>query len=127
MIQTNSMLKVIDNSGAKSAICIKVNKGFKKRYAFCGELITVSVKTLRTKRRSTVNVKKGEICKALLVRTKIKKYSTSGESFNFLENSVILLNRQQKFLFTRIFGILPLFIRYTKFMRILSMSSGIVY
>lgn len=127
MIQTNSILKVIDNSGAKTAMCIKVNKGFKKRYAFCGDIITVSIKTLRPKRRSTVNVKKGEICKALLVRTKTKKILGSGESFNFLENSIILLNRQQKFLFTRIFGSLPFFIRYTKYMRILSMSSGVVY
>ena len=124
MIQSSSILKIIDNSGAKTAICIKVNKGFKKRYAICGELITVSVKTLRKKRRSTVNVKKGEICKALIVRTKSVKKLISGETFNFLENSAILLNRQQKFLFTRILGTLPLIIRSTKYMRLVSLCTG---
>lgn len=127
MLQSGTILKIIDNSGAKTAICIKVNKGFRKRYAKCGDLVTVSVKTLRAKRRATVNVKKGEICKALIVRTKINKIFISGESFNFLENSAVLFNRQKKMLFTRIFGSLPKFIRSTKFMRIISMSSGLVY
>ena len=67
MIQNGTYLNVIDNSGAKKVYCIQVKGGYKKRYARIGDIITVSVKMLRTKRRATSKVKKGEVLKALIV------------------------------------------------------------
>mgnify|MGYP003956924095 CR=1 FL=1 len=96
MIQTGSYLKVIDNSGAKDVCCIKVLGGYRKRYASVGGMILVSVKNLRRKRKATAKVKKGDVLKALVTRTKSKTTDFSGKSFQYLENSVILLNNQLK-------------------------------
>lgn len=126
MIQNSTLLNVIDNSGAKTVACIKVGKGFKRRYAVPGDIIIVSIKTLRTKRRSTLKILKGDVCKALIIRCKNFKISKFGLSLTFFENSVVLLTRQNKFLFTKIFGPIPIFFRYTKYMRVIAMSSGIV-
>jgi len=126
MIQKSSYLKVIDNSGAKVVSCIDVGKGFKKKVATLGDIITVSIKTLRNNRKLAIKVNKGDICKALIVRTKMyKKNFLSKDSFWFNENSVVLLNKQKKFLFTRIFGGLSSHFRNTKFIRILSLSTGV--
>jgi large subunit ribosomal protein L14 len=129
MIQNGTILTVVDNSGAKSAICIKVLKGFKSKYAFSGDLILVSIKSLRSKRRFASKVLKGELYKALVVRTKSKlnKSIGSNDSITFLENSVILLNKQLKFIGTRIFGSLPSSLRQSKFLKAISLSSGILY
>ena len=127
MIQKNTLLTVVDNSGAKTASCIHVGKGFKRRYAGLGDIILVSIKSLRNKRRATSKVLKGNICKALVVRCRYKtNHLSRSEEIKLLENSVVLLNLQNKFLFTRIFGPVPNFIRYTKFMKIISMSSGLL-
>jgi large subunit ribosomal protein L14 len=127
MIQVGTILNVIDNSGARKVICIKVMAGYRRRYAFVGDLVMVSVRNLRTKRKSTSKVKKGEIYKALVVRTKncIKQFS--GENLKFFENSVVLLNKQNKFIGTRIFGALPVSFRYTKYLRVLSLSNGTIF
>ena len=126
MIQVGTFLNVIDNSGAREACCIKIVKGYKKRYAFVGDLLFVSVKSLRSKRKSSSKVKKGDVCLAVILRTKSNLHSFSGDSFKFFENSVVLLNRQYKFIGTRIFGALPKQIRYTKYLRAASLSSGLV-
>lgn len=70
MIQMGSSLNVVDNCGAKKAYCIKVMKGFKKKYAFLGEIILIVVRSLRKRRRKLAKVKKGEIYKGLVVRTR---------------------------------------------------------
>lgn len=127
MIQNGSYLNVIDNSGARVAYCIKVSFGFKRRYASIGDLIVISIKSLRTKRRSTSKTKKGEIHKAVIVRTKKKQKNAFGDSFSFFENSIVLLNKQHKFIGTRIFGSVPKKLRYTKFLKIISLSSGLVF
>jgi len=127
MIQGGTILNVIDNSGAKKVCCIKVLAGYRRRYAFVGDLIMVSVKSLRTKRKSTSKTKKGEIYKALVVRTKYNVKKISGEKISFFENSVILLSKQNKFIGTRIFGSLPVSFRYTKYLRILSLSNGLIH
>ena len=67
MIQSHTILDVTDNSGAKKACCLKVLKGYQRRYAFPGDIIVVSIKSLRSKRRSTSKAKKGQIFKALVV------------------------------------------------------------
>jgi large subunit ribosomal protein L14 len=129
MIQNGTMLTVVDNSGAKSAICIKVLNGFKSRYAFSGDLVMVSIKSLRSKRRFASKALKGELYKALIVRTKskLKKSLGSNDSITFLENSIILLNKQFKFVGTRIFGSLPSSLRQSKFLKAISLSSGILH
>ena len=127
MIQVGTYLNVVDNSGAKKACCLKVLKGYQRRYAFPGDIIVVSIKSLRSKRRSTSKAKKGQIFKALVVRTKARiKKSFSGESLNFFENSVVLLNNQNKLIGTRIFGTLPKFFRYTKFLKLTFLALGLV-
>ena len=126
MIQMGTKLIVADNSGAKTVVCIKVQKGFKNNYSCLGDIILVSIKSLRSKRKSSATVSKGDICKALIIRTKVDKKTTFGESVNFFENTVVLLSRQNKYLFSRIFGLIPNKIRYTKYMRAVTMSAGTV-
>lgn len=126
MIQVGTNLNVIDNSGARKACCIKVLSGYRRRYAFIGDVVVVSIKSLRTRRKFASKAKKGEIYKALVVRVKSKKTSFSGESINFFENSIVLINKQNKLVGTRIFGSLPVFFRYTKHLRVVSLSAGLV-
>jgi large subunit ribosomal protein L14 len=126
MIQVGTILNVIDNSGARKACCIKVILGYQRRYANVGDVIVVSIKSLRTKRKSTSKAKKGEIYRALVVRTKYKTVQFSGESIKFFENSIVLLNKQNKLVGTRIFGSLPAVFRYTKFLRVTSLSAGLI-
>jgi large subunit ribosomal protein L14 len=126
MIQVGTILNVIDNSGAKKVRCIKVPFGYKRRYAMLGDLIMVSVYSIRKKRKATSKTKKGEIHKALVVRTKSGLNCLSGEKVKFLENSVVLVGKQNRFIGTRILGSLPMYFRYTKFLRVLSIASGII-
>lgn len=126
MIQKQTILNVIDNSGAKFVCCIHAGNGFKQRYAKVGDVINVSVKSLRNKRRQNSKVLKGDVCKALIIRScnRFKSIFQHGYN-NFLENSVILLSGTNKILFTRIFGGIPSLFRYSKYMRIVSLSSGL--
>jgi large subunit ribosomal protein L14 len=126
MVQIGTVLNVIDNSGAKKAYCIRINNTSEKKYGSIGNSILVVVKSLRKKRKVLSKVKKGEIYSALVVRTKTKNFSKTSDSFFSLENSVILLNKQQKFIGTRIFGSLPKLFRSTKYMKVLSLCSGFV-
>jgi large subunit ribosomal protein L14 len=126
MIQNNTVLNIIDNSGAKVAECIKVYAGYKRRYAFVGDTILVTIKSLRTKRRGVSKIKKGELYKALIIRTKFKKMLTSGDSIKFKENSAILLTKQNKFVGTRIFGSVPKSFKKTKFFKLITLSSGLI-
>ena len=125
MIQQQTVLKVIDNSGAKIVKCIKILGGFKKRYARLGDLVVVSVQQLRNKSKKTSKVSKGEIFRALIVRTK-KKYSRKDGSLFFLqENAVVLINKQGNPIGTRILGPIPKILKKTKFMKFVSLSIGL--
>ena len=73
MIQRQSLLTILDNSGAKSVQCISILGGFKKKIAYIGDIIVVSVKHLRVKNKSKIKVKKGEVLKAVIVKTKYGK------------------------------------------------------
>lgn len=123
MIQNNSILQVVDNSGAKKVLCIKVFSGYRKRYGESGDLITVSVKTMRKKRKISSKIKKGSIAKALIIRTK-KGTKNLNEKYSFKENACVLLTKQNKLLGTRIFGSIPSDFRYSKFLRLTSLASG---
>lgn len=126
MIQQQTKLKVIDNSGAKIVKCIKILGGFKRKFAFTGDTVIVSVKELRNKFKIKSKVKKGEIYKAILLRTKKKQKQKDGSFFCFIENSVCLINFQQKFLFTRILGPISKTIKTPSRIKLLNASSGII-
>ena len=126
MIQNQTYLNVIDNSGAKEFLCIKVLYGYKRRYAQVGDIIIGSIKSLRSKRRLTSKVKKGEIYRALIIREKKGIYVPFGDTYTFFENSILLLNKQNKMIGTRIFGGIPKKFRQTKFLKICSLATGLI-
>ena len=85
MIQQQSILKVSDNSGAKTAKCIKVIGGFNKKSAKLGDIVVVSVQKLRNKAKITSKVKKGEVYKALIIRTRAKHKNKDGIAVDYLD------------------------------------------
>jgi len=106
MIQQQTLLNVSDNSGAKIAKCIKVLGGFKKKIANIGDIVTVTVYKLRDMQKIS-KVKKGQIYRAIVIRTKksITNYNTSNIFFS--DNAVILLDKQNNFIANRIIGPVP--------------------
>ena len=126
MIQQQTLLKVSDNSGAKTVKCIKVLGGFKKKYAKIGDITVVSVQQLRNTSRKTSKVLKGMVFRALIVRSK-KKYKKQDGSFIYLQNNTaVLLNKQGNPIGTRILGPIPRKLKKKKFMKIISLSTGII-
>ena len=126
MIQQESILKVADNSGAKTVKCIKVLGGFKKRYANLGDIIVVSVQQLRNKYKKTSKVLKGGVFRALVIRTKNQSKKKDGLSFFLEENSVVLINKQGNPIGTRIPGPIPKALKKKKFLKFLSLSVGLI-
>jgi large subunit ribosomal protein L14 len=119
MIQQETILKVADNSGAKTVKCIKVLGGFKRKFAYLGDIIIVSIKTVK----NFSKVRKGEIYKALIIRTKQKINKKDGCSIFLYENSVSLISKQGRTLTpvaSRIFGPVPkkLAIKFSDFTKI---------
>jgi large subunit ribosomal protein L14 len=110
MIKINTILKVSDNSGVKTAKCLKILGGYKKKYASVGDLVIVTVKETQTSNlnlKRSLKVKKKDIFKALVIRTKKATNKQSSIKFWFKFNSVILLDKLQNPIGTRIFGFLP--------------------
>jgi large subunit ribosomal protein L14 len=126
MIQVGTSLKIIDNSGAKKVLCLKVYNGYKRRYAVVGDVILISVKTLRKRRRFSSKVKKGGMHKALIVRTRSSLKTHSCDLTHFTDNAAVLITLKNKLVGTRIFGSLPKVLRFTKFLRLVSVSAGFV-
>jgi large subunit ribosomal protein L14 len=126
MIQQQTILKVADNSGAKTVKCIKVLGGFKKRYARLGDIIVVSVQQLRNKSKKTSKVLKGGVFRALVIRTKTQYEKKDGSSFALSENSVTLINKQGNPIGTRILGPIPKILKKKKFMKFVSLSIGLI-
>jgi len=104
MIQQQTLLKVSDNSGAKQAKCLKVLGGFKKRFAKPGDLLIVSVLSLRIGLNRSFKIKKGGIYKALIIRTTKTKTMKNNVTCSFYENSVVLINKQNNPIATRVLG-----------------------
>lgn len=123
MIQQQTILKVSDNSGAKTAKCIKILGGFKKRFAITGDIIVVSIKQLRNKSKKTSKVKKGEIYKALIIRTKNRIKSKKGTFTTFNDNAISLINKQNNPVATRIIGPVSKTLK-TKYIKFASISTG---
>ena len=122
MIQLRTVLDVADNSGAKKVQCIKVLGGSGRRYARIGDIIVVTVREADP--RSTV--KKGEVTKAVVVRTRKEIRRPNGTYIKFDVNSAVLINDNQEPLGTRIFGPVARELRAKKFMRILSLAPEVL-
>lgn len=122
MIQMQTELEVADNSGARRVMCIKVLGGSKRRYAGIGDLIKVSVKDAVPRGK----VKKGEVCFAVVVRTKKGVRRQDGSVLRFDSNAVVLLNAQSQSLGTRVFGPVPRELRTEKFMKIISLAPEVL-
>jgi len=117
MIQTQSVVDVADNSGARRVMCIKVLGGSKRRYARVGDLIKVSVKEASPRGK----VKKGDVMRAVIVRTRKGVRRSDGSLIRFDHNAVVLLNNQNQPIGTRIFGPVTRELR-AKFMKIISLA-----
>ena len=122
MIQQESRLKVADNSGAKEVLCIRVLGGSGRRYARIGDQIVVSVKSAIPRG----NVKKGEVSRAVVVRTKKEYRRADGSYIRFDENAAVLLNAQGEPRGTRIFGPVARELRERDFMRIVSLAPEVL-
>jgi large subunit ribosomal protein L14 len=123
MIQSGTFLNAVDNSGAKKLLCIKIiNGGYKQRYANIGSTILVSVKAVRFSK--TIKVKKGELHKAIIIKTKAPLSGFLNYK-KYFENSAVLLNKKNKLVGTRIFGFIPKTFKYSKYLKIISLSSGV--
>nr|YP_009485458.1 ribosomal protein L14 [Halamphora coffeaeformis]AVR57522.1 ribosomal protein L14 [Halamphora coffeaeformis] len=126
MIQLQTILKVADNSGAKTARCIKVLGGFKKRIAKLGDTIVVSIQTLRNKSKKTSKVKKGQVYKALIVRTRLSNTKNTGLCLKFKDNAIILLNKQGNPVGTRILGPLLRTFQKKTFQKFTTLAAGLI-
>src|SRR5688572_9438290 len=126
MIQQESILKVADNSGAKTVKCIKVLGGFKKRYATLGDIIVVSIRELRNRSKKTSKVLKGGVFRALILRVKAKYKKKDGTTFFLKENSVALITKQGTPVGTRILTPLPRKLKKKKFLKFVSLSVGLM-
>lgn len=122
MIQTESRLKVADNSGAKEVLCIRVLGGTKKRYARIGDTIVVTVKDAVP----AGNAKKGTVSKAVVVRTKKETRRQDGSYIRFDDNAVVLLNATGEMRGTRIFGPVARELREKSFMKIVSLAPEVL-
>jgi large subunit ribosomal protein L14 len=122
MIQTESVLGVADNSGAKLVQCIKVLGGSRRRYAGLGDVIVVSIKEAMPNSK----VKKGTTAKAVVVRTKRENRREDGSYIKFDDNSAVLINAQREPIGTRIFGPVARELRAKKFMKIVSLAPEVL-
>ena len=122
MIQTNSMLNVADNSGARRVMCIRVLGGSKRRYGRLGDTIVVSVKLSTPESQ----VKKGEISKAVIVRTKKGYRRSDGSYIKFDDNAVVLVDNQGNPSGTRVLGPVARELRRRNFMRIVSLAPEVL-
>ena len=122
MIQQESRLNVADNTGAKKVLCIRVLGGTKKRYATVGDIKVVSVK------QATPGgiVKKGDISKAVVVRTKKEIRRKDGSYIRFDENAAVLIDNQNEPKGTRIFGPVARELRDKQFMKIISLAPEVL-
>lgn len=122
MIQMQSMLNVADNSGARRIMCIKVLGGSKRRYAGIGDVIVVSIKEAIPRGK----IKKGDVAKAVIVRTTKGVRRPDGSVIRFDENAAVLLNNQMQPMGTRIFGPVTRELRGEQFMKIISLAPEVL-
>ncbi len=122
MIQAETRLTVADNSGAKVLYCIKVLGGSRRRYASVGDIIVVAVKEAIP----NAKVKKGDVLKAVVVRTKKEIRRPDGSYIRFDDNSAVLINTSREPIGTRIFGPVARELRAKRFMKIISLAPEVL-
>ncbi|MDR1085714.1 MAG: 50S ribosomal protein L14 [Deltaproteobacteria bacterium] len=122
MIQPETRLTVADNSGAKQVYCIKVLGGSRRRYASLGDIIVVSVKEALPGSK----VKKGDVVKAVVVRTAKEVGRQDGSFIKFDDNSAVLINNAREPIGTRIFGPVARELRTRRFMKIVSLAPEVL-
>lgn len=122
MIQMQTRLKVADNTGAKEVMCIKVLGGSHRRYASIGDIIVVSIKEALP----TAKVKKGDVAKAVIVRTIQKLRRPDGSYIRFDDNSAVLINAAKEPIGTRIFGPVARELRAKQFVKIVSLAPEVL-
>ena len=122
MVQTTSTLDVADNSGAKKVMCIRVLGGTKRKYASIGDIIVVSIKEAIP----NAKVKKGEVAKAVIVRTKKEVSRGDGSYIRFDTNSAVLVDKDNEPVGTRIFGPVARELREKEFMKIVSLAPEVL-
>jgi len=122
MIQTETRLRVADNSGAKAVSCIRVLGGSKKRYASVGDIIVAAVKEAIPNSK----VKKGDVVRAVVVRTAKEIARPDGSYIKFDDNSAVLINQQREPIGTRIFGPVARELRAKNFMKIVSLAPEVL-
>ncbi len=122
MIQMNSILDIADNSGAKRVMCIKVLGGSKRKYASIGDVIVVSIREAIP----NAKVKKGDVAKAVIVRTKKEIRRMDGSYIRFDGNSAVLINKDNEPIGTRIFGPVARELRARKFAKIISLAPEVL-
>jgi large subunit ribosomal protein L14 len=122
MIQMTSLLDIADNSGAKKVFCIKVLGGSRRRYASIGDVIIVSVREAIP----GAKVKKGEVARAVIVRTRRELARPDGSYIRFDGNSAVLINKENEPIGTRIFGPVARELRAKRFMKIISLAPEVL-
>lgn len=122
MVQSETVLNVADNSGARRVLCIKVLGGSRRRYASLGDIIVVSVKEASP----NAKVKKGDVVKAVVVRTTKEVGRADGSYIKFDSNAAVLIDNQREPIGTRIFGPVARELRAKKFMKILSLAPEVL-
>jgi large subunit ribosomal protein L14 len=122
MVQSETVLDVADNSGARKVLCIKVLGGSRRRYASLGDIIVVSVKEAIP----NAKVKKGDVMKAVIVRTTKEVGRADGSYIKFDSNSAVLIDNQREPIGTRIFGPVARELRAKRFMKILSLAPEVL-
>ena len=122
MIQMTTTLDVADNSGAKKLFCIKVLGGSKRKYASIGDIIVVSIKEAIPNSK----VKKGEVARAVIVRTSKELPRPDGSFIRFDGNSAVLINKENEPIGTRIFGPVARELRAKRFMKIISLAPEVL-
>lgn len=122
MIQSRTMLDIADNTGAKKAMCIKVLGGTRKKYGHIGDVIVVAVKEAMP----TGAVKKGEVKRAVVIRTRKEQRREDGSYIRFDRNAAVLINDQKEPLGTRIFGPVARELRRAGFMKIISLAPEVL-
>mgnify|MGYP006117643789 CR=1 FL=1 len=122
MVQQETRLNVADNTGAKQVLCIKVLGGSRKRYARLGDVIVITIK----KAIPNSNLKKGEVHRAVVVRTKKELRRKDGSYIRFDDNAVVLINDQKEPKGTRVFGPVARELREKQFMKILSLAPEVI-
>ncbi len=126
MIQTQTIVDVVDNSGVKTLRCIKVLGGSRKRYGVVGDLIRASIQELKQKNNKKLGLKKGDLVFAVVVQTRSQSTRKDGQVFKFFKNSAVIVDKQTKPLATRILTPLCNELRQKNSTKLISLAPSIL-